>query len=218
MTDFSNSKPQERIILIGLIGGNGSGKDTCIQDFMQQYYSDIEAVSYSMMTPLKNNLKGIFGLSDEQMNDNVLKEVVDTRYKKSPRELVEWFGTDCIRNQIDSEFWIDKFVEYYESERKNINSMLVKVIVVRDIRFQNEALALKKRGGTIIKIERNEQSGMSDSEEMFRTNTLPSSHTDELQKMNEDFLIKNNSTIKDLQKSFIDTIINVLKPSFTSVL
>lgn len=71
----------------------------------------------------------------------------------TPRELLQYVGTQYIRSVRDS-YWIDLWSECVQAYPK---------AVVTDLRFVNEAKAVRNLGGKIIKIVRVDSSTNSDS-------------------------------------------------------
>lgn len=130
-------------MIIGLVGKKFSGKDT-LADYLVQNH---QFVKYAYAKPIKDACKTIFLVTDEQLNTNK-KEIVDKRWNLTPRKMMQFLGTDTVRNNIDKDFWIKHFKYWYE-ENKSKN------IVITDCRFQNEIDAIKEIGGMIIKINRN---------------------------------------------------------------
>ena len=99
-------------------------------------------------------------LNREQTDGN-RKEEVDERWGLSARKMFQVFGTDIFRNRIDdffpelsnlkNNFWIYRFKLWYKQLIENNPSAKV---VVTDVRFLNEAEAIRELGGTIIKVTR----------------------------------------------------------------
>lgn len=66
------------------------------------------------------------------------------------RRLIQLIGTECGRDCISFNLWVDKWrVHYYNIIRENPNIL----IVADDVRFWNEAAAINNMGGFVIKIE-----------------------------------------------------------------
>jgi hypothetical protein len=63
------------------------------------------------------------------------------------RELLQWWGTDVVRNTIDKDFWVKKWKETVPS----IDS--AEVILVDDVRFYNELEAVNNDNGMMYRIE-----------------------------------------------------------------
>ncbi len=96
--------------LIMVTGYKRAGKDT-FGDYLVDNYNYIKAQPFACF---KKPLQDWFGFDDEQMNGN-LKEVVDTRWGISPRELMQIFGTDLMKDCLG-----DLCPTYYETTGHNI--------------------------------------------------------------------------------------------------
>lgn len=68
----------------------------------------------------------------------------ETNYGSEIRGLLQRLGTDCGRNLISDTIWIDATLDKVGDSN----------VVVADNRFPNEARAIKKRGGLVIRIEK----------------------------------------------------------------
>lgn len=131
------------MVLIGLVGRKQVGKDTAA-DYLCRHYGFIK---YAFAQPLKQMCQQLFFLSDDQLSDNTLKEAIDPRWGRSPRQILQVVGTDMFRNHWDVNFWVDHFGVWVRQQEGAH-------IVVSDVRFQNEADAIKDRGGLLIQIKR----------------------------------------------------------------
>ncbi len=89
-------------------------------------------------------MKILFCLTDEQLYDNKHKEIVDERWNKSPRQLLQETGS--LMRSIDKDIFV-KNMQYKIDKNK-------KILVISDIRYDNEAELIKSNGGIIIKIMR----------------------------------------------------------------
>lgn len=140
-------------MLIGVLGRKGSGKDT-VSDYV------VKKFNFEKMTlaePLKNACKELFNFSDEQLYGD-LKETIDPQWEISPRKVLQWLGTDVIRNRINelnpnigNNFWVMLLrIKYLQklSQNKIIN------VIVSDVRFQNEIDMIHQLGGKVIKLTR----------------------------------------------------------------
>jgi hypothetical protein len=128
-------------MLIGFLGKKGHGKDTCCDYFVENY----NFTKHAFAKPLKDGVKVLFNLSDDQLYNESLKDVVDERWNKSPRQLLQWMGTDVFRNSFGEDFWL----KHMESNLTSGAS-----IVIADVRFQNEIDLIRKRGGIVVKVIR----------------------------------------------------------------
>jgi adenylate kinase family enzyme len=130
--NFKRSKKLSSMILIGLTGVKGAGKDT-LADFLVDQYG-FHKMAFA--DPLREACKVIFLLSDEQLHDRVLKETIDERWNLSPRQIMQRLGTECIRNLFDPDHWVHLM-------RARIVEKNYPRIVVSDVRFPNEASMIK---------------------------------------------------------------------------
>ena len=107
---------------------------------------DRRRVEMAWADNLKEVCKTIFSLTDEQLYGDK-KEIVDKRWNKTPRQIMQQVGTDCMRDHFSKDIWIKSLMAKYD---KSLNSM----VVISDCRFQNEVDAVINKGGRIIKIVR----------------------------------------------------------------
>jgi hypothetical protein len=194
----NNDQPFIDKKLIGIIGTKNSGKDT-IGNYL---ISNFGFTKYAFAHPVKQICKSLFSLSDEQLENRILKETCDERWGITPREMFQRVGTDFgqftifklfpeLKERISyRELWVKLFEEWY-SENKNLN------VIITDVRFKHEAKKIKEMGGQIIKINRN--TGYNDSHiSEIELNQIPKDCID--------FEIDNNYELVDLY-SQIDKII-----------
>lgn len=174
------------MLLIGICGQKGVGKDTLSDYIIQKYNCEQYAFAY----PLKKLIKDLFDLSNEQLYGST-KEVVDKRWNTTPRKLMQYIGTELFRNQLKNlipelnfeNLWIRKFDDWYNENRHNN-------IIISDIRFIDEMEAVKKNGGIIIKVDRNLPYEDTHSSELF------------YKEVSADYVLDNNSTKENLYKQF----------------
>ena len=114
-------------IVIGLHGPAGVGKDT-IADYMVRSWG-FQKVSFA--GPLKRGVSELFGIPMEDMEDRTVKEQTIETWGKSPRELNQWLGTEVMRNQFMTDFFLRSMDKSIETAGERI--------VVSDVRFDNEA-------------------------------------------------------------------------------
>ncbi len=146
-------------MLIGILGKKKSGKDTVANYLIEKY----GFIKYSFADPLKKGLQEFFNLTDEQLYNQDLKEVIDPRWGVSPRKLFQVFGTDIFQKSIrdflpelkinndPKNHWVNLFKEWYLSELKKNPSIK---IVISDARFLHEINMIKELGGVVYKIIR----------------------------------------------------------------
>ena len=184
----------DKRLIIGIVGKKSHGKDTIADMIVGRY--DYQKISFA--DPLKEGCRHIFGLSEEQLYGSA-KDLVDDFWMVTPRELLQFLGTELLRNQlydimphIGNAIWIQR-LEKTLIDNPNIN------YVIPDIRFQNELDMLRNHSAIIIKV--------------YRSNILNTDlHISETGVDNItgfDKLVLNDSTIDALYKK-VTHIINAL--------
>lgn len=181
-------------IIIGVAGKKFSGKDVVSTYLCNKY----DFVNLSFARALKEGLKSIFDFSDQQLNGSK-KEEIDIRWNVSPRYVMQVFGTEIMREEINrfipsigNDFWIKRLLFDIEKTNKNI--------VISDVRYLNEIKKIKELGGMIIYINRpsiilNEynkhksENNISEKDADFVL--LNNSSFDSLYKKIDEFMLKN---------------------------
>jgi len=132
--------------IIGFMGKKRSGKDTA-GDYLVKYHG---YKKYAFASVLKEICKSVFSFTDEQLNGDE-KEVIDEYWGVSPRQALQYVGTDLFRNHISSllpnvgnDIWVNVLERKLKEETSNI--------VITDIRFENERAMVKRLGGIVVKI------------------------------------------------------------------
>lgn len=124
--------------LLGIVGKAYSGKDS-IADHLIECYG---FVKLSLAAPLKAMCALAFDLTTEQVNGSE-KAVVDPRYGKSPRDILQFIGTEGFR-AVDPDCWVKLLLRQAEKEPRPV--------VVPDVRFVNEAKLIREAGGEIWRV------------------------------------------------------------------
>jgi len=154
-----------RIEVYGISGSKGHGKDT-FANLILRVHPGFRILHFA--DSLKRMSTRIFGLTNAQMNDPNLKEAplgrpldmdpyVPAMCKEtglliqpagkvahSPREVMQFFGTEYVRRAQD-DYWVQRLLAEVGTSHR---------ILIPDARFLNETEALRSIGGIIIKIER----------------------------------------------------------------
>ena len=133
-------------MLIGVAGPKNSGKDTFAERFKLEVPT---AIIRAFAEPVKRTCQQLYLLSDLQLYDTDAKERVDPRWNLTPRQMFQQVGTDYVRQQLDPDFWLKHFELWYQQHRLSNH-----VIIVPDVRFQNEVDLIHKLGGKVVFINR----------------------------------------------------------------
>lgn len=133
----------------------------------------------------------IFALDDETKNSlSTIKDAEGNYY--TIRQLLQKFGTEVGRS-ISPNLWVDALMnDYIEAKSKGYEEDWI----VTDVRFKNEAEAIRENGGILIRLNRN--TGFNDQH---------SSETALDDYKNFDLIIDNNGTLDEL----IDKVYNFMK-------
>lgn len=129
-------------MIIGLGYKAGSGKDTVAAHLMQHR---IPIYPTSFAKPLKEACEILFGLNERQLHGS-LKDEMDPYWGMTPRKILQRVGTECFRNSFGDDIWIKIL------KRNIFNSSCD--CVITDVRFKNEAEAIKSWGGILWRIDR----------------------------------------------------------------
>jgi len=143
-----------RHLLIGLVGCAGSGKSTVAQRLVDAHGYKNE----SFAKTLKDCAASIFGwdrkaLEGETPESRVWRETVDRWWAArlnipnlTPRWVLQNLGTEVMRNGFHEDIWIASLQRRLHAHGSSV--------VVSDVRFPNEADAIRDAGGMLLRIER----------------------------------------------------------------
>lgn len=162
-------------MLIGILGKKGSGKDTCADYLIKKY--NFKKISFA--TPLKTALISIFNMKHNQLYGEE-KEIKDKYWDIEPRKLMQYFGTDLMRDKYDKNIWLKSISKWLENN-KDSN------IVIPDCRFQNEVDFILEKNGIVIKIDRYDE---------IKDNHISENEINEIK--NFTYCIQNNNTLDKL--------------------
>jgi len=210
------------VLLIGILGVAGSGKDT-VADYLVSNYN---FAKISFADPIKRICKDVFSFTDEQLwGPSQERNKLDLRYKRSgdPEYLnqryacqtlgTEW-GRDCYQD-----VWIDYALRLYKKISKaphkydydfkrglyfNLGDP-IDGVVIPDVRFSNELLAIKNAGGYIVKVKR-DKAGLLGKASSHISEIEQQSITDDM----VDYIIDNNSSLIILKERIINIYNEVL--------
>lgn len=140
--------------MIGISGKIGTGKTTIATHLAEQGWH-----MAAFADPLKDECAGVFGFPREWCDDPVKKTwKVSTMgvyhaghrvfmapdISMSVRQILQWWGTEVWRNQIDANRWVNMAMERVDPHVHT---------VFHDVRMPNEAGAIVDAGGRVYRIE-----------------------------------------------------------------
>jgi hypothetical protein len=166
-------------VIIGITGYKRSGKNTVADvlaidfDFTVMSFAD---KLYRMLNVLNPNIT-----ARKRIQDLVAEFGWDLAKETFPevRRLLQTLGTECVRDILGAETWVDAWEKSLPHEPRRI--------VAADVRFPNEVVRIRALGGTIWRVT--------------RPGTAPDGHRSETdqQQIVADATLHNNGTIEDLQ-------------------
>jgi len=130
-------------VIIGLGYKARCGKDTVAAWLVENHGFSRLAFADS----LKGACRAIFHLDDRHLYGD-LKEQVHEFWGTTPRDILQRVGTEAMRRGFDPDIWI-KSVEW-----KIMAPGSPDLWVIPDVRFPNEAEAIKRWGGEVWRIDR----------------------------------------------------------------
>lgn len=126
-------------MILALHGRARSGKDT-VGRYLEERYGFRR---YAFADPIRDALRAAFGLTDWHFDEG--KELPVPPFGKSPRQMMQLFGTEFGRQLIHPACWLLVAEQKYAG---------VENLVITDCRFTNEAVWTLMKGGHVIEIVR----------------------------------------------------------------
>ena len=162
--------------LIGISGKKGRGKDT-VARVVQKLKPEYQIRKFS--GKLKEIVAILTGIDVSLLESEVVKQqrVPEFGGRFTLRQLLQFIGTDLLRAQLHNDVWVESLLMGYSSNQKWL---------ISDVRFPNEADAIKDLGGMVIRVNRNGAIDPHPSETALDTYDF-------------DYVLDNNGTLKDLK-------------------
>lgn len=133
------------MIVIGLTGLAGSGKDTAA-DYLVERHGFKKMAFANVLKDMLNTLNPIVSDDGTRLMDvrracaaDVNAELMLKRHYPEYRRLLQTLGTDCVR-AIDNSFWVKELLAQIDKLPRTQN------VVVTDCRFPNEVSDLAHEG------------------------------------------------------------------------
>jgi hypothetical protein len=129
--------------IVGLAGAAGAGKDT-VADMIPG------ALKLAFADPLYRGLSAMLGIPESALRDRAKKEQPVGFLGVSPRRLLQTIGTEWGRRTVCEDVWLRVALRQWQSASAVGGSL----IVVPDVRFENEAQLVRDQGGEVWMIHR----------------------------------------------------------------
>lgn len=126
-------------MIIGLAGKIGAGKTTAALDLCDNY----GFTRNRFAGPIKDMMRAL-GLTEQEIDGDLKNSPCPLLCGRTPRHAMQTLGTEWGRDLIHPDFWVSVWKSRCSSDR----------IVADDVRFPNEAAAIRAMGGKVIMIKR----------------------------------------------------------------
>lgn len=169
-------------LIVAITGEKRHGKSTAAKAFHEDGFHNV-----NFADPIRIIAKIIFGLTDDELDRDDLKEVPLTRFPFiSPREVMQKIGTDLFRE------WIP--MTWVMAAERTIIEQRLPYVVIGDLRFPDEAEWVRSNGGVVVKVYNpNKPSGTDQHiSEAGQSRVIP------------DYTLRNDGAIDDLRLKVAD--------------
>lgn len=191
------TKPMPR--LIGVSGYAGSGKNAFADALVAQHGYELRSFAeplrqmlYATDPRIPSNIDRFSTVSLAGMVDLVGWDTLKREYPEA-RRLLQTLGTEGGRGVLGENVWVD--AAFKDIDEGYLAQPQTERVVFADTRFRNEAQAIRDRGGILVRVERAGTKAINGH----------SSETD-LDDIEFDYVVQNDSTITDLRQKAFDVI------------
>jgi hypothetical protein len=147
-------------MIIGLSGYAKSGKDTVAEIIreiqpekweIKKFSGKLKQIA-SILLGMPEHLFENQDFKSEMLGEEWWKNYGDFYHQTTVRDFLQLLGTDAIRNGLHTNAWVNALMADYKPRK--MDQYNPSNWIVTDVRFPNEAEAIKDRGGVIIRIDR----------------------------------------------------------------
>lgn len=125
-------------ILIGIAGPKRAGKDTLARGLCRNFHIPQE----SFAGPLRRFVADLLGISLDEL-ERAKEDPIAWLDGRTPRDMMQTVGTAWGRDMVHPDLWVRALVNRVKGG-----------CVISDVRFPNEARAIRERGGYILQVTR----------------------------------------------------------------
>lgn len=143
--------PPVRPLLIGITGYKRSGKDTAAE--VMAAILGFQRIAFA--DPIKDAARAI--LRSQGVDEATIEESIDGDLKeapcpylqhKSPRYVMQTLGTEWGREMLGDDIWVKAALN--RASNSDVGT------IITDVRFPNEAEAIREAGGVVVRVSRPE--------------------------------------------------------------
>jgi hypothetical protein len=127
-------------LIVGFTGRIGAGKSEAAARLHRKGFTRTRFAG-----PLKDMMR-VLGMTDDEIEGSRKELPCDLIGGKTPRYAMQTIGTEWGRDLMSENIWVDAW--------KRKVSVLTSSVTVEDVRFLNEAVAVRQVGGILVRIER----------------------------------------------------------------
>ena len=175
-------------LLIGLSGYKRSGKTTVATLLADGFGFHVE----SFAAPIRRTVAHILGMHPEEL-ERAKQDPVDWLDGLTPRQLMQTLGTEWGRAQ-HPELWVRSVFRRMDHAQRAAGPARLSW-VVHDVRFPNEAAAIRLRGGYVVRVCRGHP---PDADDHASERPLPPGWIDDT--------LPNFGTFNDLSEATMDLV------------
>lgn len=174
---------------IGIGGKMRSGKDT-VTEILIKYFSD--------------NGKDVGHYKFSEGISKIINEYGYKEYTVKPRVELQQIGQG-LRQILGEDVWVNYTLKHIKGEED--------VVIISDVRQENEVNRLKEEGYLLIYVEREDATRVEEIKNLNEevTDDILNHETEKVSKTKFDILIDNNKSLYDLEKEVIDLAKTLLR-------
>jgi hypothetical protein len=151
------------MLIIGIHGPSRSGKDTIYRILLEEFplikferqgFADALKVSAAKALGIEGSDSELIAKMDRIKESG---QVVNPFNSVSGREFLQKYGTEAHREMFGTNFWLDQVIPNVNDPRERYMGFdrTCDVLLIPDVRYQNEVQRVTDAGGQLWKINRN---------------------------------------------------------------
>jgi len=148
-----------RCVIVGVSGKKRSGKDSFYLALKRWCSVRMPVERMAFADALRDEAAAAISQVPPTnfTKEEVVARMTSDEHKERYRLLLQWWGTEYRRCEFGSEYWVES-LRMRLAEKINLiqPGSTPTLFVITDVRFQNEAEAIKTWGGSLVRVVRTE--------------------------------------------------------------